>query len=93
MLRERQHLYFFRKIEDIIKRTISLEESRLLIKGTSELIENKSKHKKCTPWCVNRYIRWYSKYVSSMLEGAHAMSQWRGVIRAGEGTVRAGKDF
>ena len=32
-------------------------------------------------------------HVSSMLEGAHAMSQWRGVIRAGEGTIRAGKDF
>ena len=29
-------------------------------------------------------------HVSSMLEGAHAMSQWRGVIRAGEGTIRVG---
>ena len=72
-------------MEDIIKIVKSLEESGLLIKGISETIKNEAKEHK------------YGFF--SMLLGALAASILRnaltgqGVIRAGEGKIRAGQDF
>ena len=62
-----------------------LEESRLLVKGISETIKNETKEQK-------------GKFIS-MLLGTLAVSilgnalEGQGVIRTGEGTIRAGENF
>ena len=69
---------------DIMKMVNSLEETGLLIKGISETIKNKTKK--------------YKGGFLSMLLGTLAVS-WlgstagKGVIRAGEGAIRAAKNF
>ena len=69
---------------DIMKMVNSLEETGLLIKGISETIKNKTKK--------------YKGGFLSMLLGTLAVS-WlestagKGVIRAGEGAIRAAKTF
>ena len=69
---------------DIMKMANSLEETGLLIKGISETIKNKTKK--------------YKGGFLSMLLGTLAVS-WlgstagKGVIRAGEGAIRAAKNF
>ena len=70
---------------DIMKIVNSLEETGLLIKGISETIKNKTKK--------------YKGGFLSMLLGTLAVS-WlgstlagKGVIRAGEGAITAGKNF
>ena len=69
---------------DIMKMVNSLEETGLLIKGISETIKNKTKK--------------YKGGFLSMLLGTLAVS-WlgstagKGVIRAGEGAIRAAKKF
>ena len=73
------------EMEDIMKIVKSLEESGLLIKGIFEIIKNKTKEQK-------RELLW-------MLLGILAASllrsvlTWKGVIRAGEGTIRGGENF
>ena len=71
------------EIEDIMKIGKSLEQSGLLIKLISEAIKNEAKELKSG--------------LLSMLLGALAASllgnALTGVIRAGEGTIRAGQSF
>ena len=72
-------------MEYIIKIVKSLEESGLLIKGISETIKNEAKEQK-------------GGFLSMLLETLAASNlgstlTGRGVIRAAEGTIRAGKDF
>ena len=72
-------------MEDIMKIVKSLEESGLLINGISETIKNEAKEQK------GGFL--------TMLLGALAASMLgsaltrRGVVRAGEGTIRAGENF
>ena len=73
------------EMEDIMKIVKSLEESGLLINGISETIKNEAKEQK------GGFL--------TMLLGALAASMLgsaltrRGVVRAGEGTIRAGENF
>ena len=64
-------------MEDIIKKVKSLLESRLLIKGISETIKNEGKEQKG----------------GLLLETLAASVLGSAVIRAGESTIRAGKNF
>ena len=73
------------ELNDILKIVKSLEDSGVLLKGVSETIKNEAKEQ--------------SSGFLSMLLGALASSLWtdmllsrksKGVIRAGEGTIRAG---
>ena len=70
-------------MEDIIKIVKSFEESGLLIKGISETIKNETKEQK-------------GEFISILLETLAASMlgstlTGRGVIRPGEGTIRAGE--
>ena len=73
------------QMEDVIEIVTSLEESELLIKGISETNRNETKEQKGG--------------LLSMLLGTLAASMLgsaltgRGVIRAGEGTIKAGRNF
>ena len=73
------------EMDDIMKIVKSLEESGLLIKGTSETIKNEAKEQK--------------RGVLGMLLGTLGASLLgnlltvNGTIRAGEATIRAGQDF
>ena len=73
------------EMEDIIKIVKSLEESGLLIKEISETIKNETKEQKggFLPLSLRTLV-------ASMLRSALTGG---GVIRAGEGTIRAGKNF
>ena len=72
-------------MEDIMKIVKSLEELGLLIKGTSETIKNETKEQKGRFLSILLGIR-----AASMLRSA---LKGRGIIRAGEGTIRAGENF
>ena len=63
----------------------SLEESRLFIEEISETIKNKAKEQK------EAFIGMLLGTLAANLLG-NTLSG-RGVIRAGEGTIRAGKSF
>ena len=73
------------EMEDIMKIVNSLKESGLLIKGVSETIKNETKEQK--------------GQLLSMLLGTLAVSllgstlAGKGVIRAGEETIRADQNF
>ena len=73
------------EMEDIMKIVKSLEESGLLIKGVSETIKNEAKEQKggFLPMLLGTLA-------ASILANALA---GRRVIRAGEGTIRAGENF
>ena len=71
--------------EDIMKMVKSLEESGLLIKGISETFKNETKERKGGFLLMPFGTLAVSK-VRSALTG-------RRVIRADEGTIRAGEDF
>ena len=71
--------------EDIMKMVKSLEESGLLIKGISETFKNETKERKGGFLLMPFGTLAVSK-VGSALTG-------RRVIRADEGTIRAGEDF
>ena len=71
--------------EDIMKIVTSLEESGLFIKGVSKTMKNKAKLQK-------------SGFLSMFLGtlGANLLGNLlavKGVMRAVEGTIRAGQDF
>ena len=74
-----------KEMENIMKIVKLLEESRLLVKGISETIKNETKEQK-------------GKFIS-MLLGTLAVTilgnalEGQGVIRTGEGTIRAGENF
>lgn len=65
-----------------------------MIKGTSETIENETKEQKGRFLCVLLGTLGDS-LLRNMVAGKRAItvSQGRGVIRADEGTIRAGQDF
>ena len=73
------------EIKDIMKMFKSLEESELLIKGISETIKNEAKEQKggILPMIL-------VTLAASILRNALTR---KGIIRAGEGTIRAGQDF
>ena len=73
------------EMNDIMKIVKSLEESGLLIKGVSETIKNEAKEQK-------------GGFLGMLLGtlGASLLANLltvTGTIRAGEGTIRAGKNF
>ena len=69
----------------IMKTVKSLEESGLLIKGISQTIKNEAKEQKLgfLPMLLGIFA---ASMLGSALTG-------RGVIRVGEGTIRAGENF
>ena len=69
-------------MEDIMKRVKSLEESGLLIQGISKTIKNEAKEQK-----RGFLLMLLGTLAASVLGNALAE---QGVIRAGEGTNRAG---
>ena len=71
------------EMNDIIK--IALEESGLLIKGISETIKNEAKEQK-GGFLPLLLVTLTASVLGSVLTG-------RGVIRAGEGTIRLGKNL
>ena len=73
------------EMEDIMKIVKSPEESGLLVKGTSETTENETKEQKggFFPMLLGTLA---ASMLGSVLTG-------RGVIRAGEETIRAGENF
>ena len=73
------------EIKDIMKMFKSLEESELLIKGISETIKNEAKEQKGGILPVILVT-----LAASILRNALTR---KGIIRAGEGTIRAGQDF
>ena len=73
------------EMEDIIKIIKSRKESRLLIKGISETIKNKSKEQKSGSLPMLLGI------LASRVLGS-ALTR-RGAIREGEGTIRNGQNF
>ena len=68
------------EINDIMKIAKSLEESGSLIKGVSETIKNDAKNKK---WGFHGIL----------LGTLVAILRGKGITTAGEGTIRAGKNF
>ena len=68
-------------MKDIMKIVKSLEQSGLLIKGIGETIKNKAKEQKSG----------FFFYVFLCILGSTLTA--RGVIRASEGTIRAGENF
>ena len=73
------------EMKHIIKIVKSLEESGLLIKRVSEMIEKEVKEQKVI--FIPMFIGTLAAFVlGNMLRGP-------GVIRAGEGTIRAGQNF
>ena len=72
-------------MEDIIKTVKSIKESGLLIQGISETIKNEAKKQK------GGFLRMLLGTLAASILG-NALTR-RGVIRAGEETIRAGKHF
>ena len=73
------------EMEDIMKIVNSLEESGLLIKGISETIKNDTKEQK-RGFLPMLFGTLAASILGNALTG-------RGVIRAGEETIKAGQDF
>ena len=71
-------------MEDLIKIAQSLEESGLLVKGISETIKNETKEQK------ERFLLMLLETLAASALGSALTG--RGVIRAGEGTIRASKN-
>ena len=74
-----------KKWEDIMKIVKSLKESGLLIKGITETIKNEAKKQK-GGFLLMLLVTLVASMLGSALTG-------RGVIRAGEVTIRAGENF
>ena len=72
-------------MEDIMKIVKLLQESRLLIKGISQIIKNEAKKKK------DRFLKISLGTLSASIL-ANALTE-NGVIRAGERVIRAGQNL
>ena len=72
-------------MEDIMKTVKSIKESGLQIQGISETIKNEAKEQK------GGFLRMLLGTLAASILG-NALTR-RGVIRAGEETIRAGKHF
>ena len=73
------------EMEDILKIVKSIKESGLLLKGVSKTIENKARKQE------GGFLNLLLGSLGLSLLGNLLASQ--DVIRAGEGTIRAGQDF
>ena len=73
------------EMEDIMKIVKLLQESRLLIKGISQIIKNEAKEKK------DRFLKISLGTLSASIL-ANALTE-NGVIRAGERVIRAGQNL
>ena len=73
------------EMNDIIKLIQSLEESGLLIKGVSKTIRNEAKEQK------GRLLSMLLGTLGASLLGN--MLAGKGLMRPGEGTIRAGQEF
>ena len=73
------------EMEDILKIVQSIKESGLLLKGVSKTIENKVRKQE------GGFLNLLLGSLGLSLLGNLLASQ--DVIRAGEGTIRAGQDF
>ena len=73
------------EMEDIMKIVKLLEESGLLIQGISETIKNETKKQK------SRFISMLLGILAASILG-NALTG-KGVIRAGEGTIKSGEFF
>ena len=72
-------------MKDIMKIVKSLEQSGLLIKGIGETIKNKAKEQK------SGFFSMFLGTLAASILGSTLTA--RGVIRASEGTIRAGENF
>ena len=70
------------EMTDIINIVILLEDSGLLIKGISETIKNEAKEQKGGAFISTILVTLAASFLGNVLTG------W-GIIRAGEGTIRA----
>ena len=73
------------EIEGIVKMVKSFEESGPLVKGISEIIENETKEQK------GGFLPWLLGTLAASLLGCALKG--RGIIRAGQGVIRPGKNF
>ena len=73
------------EIEDIMKIIKPLEKSGILIKGISEAIKNEAKEQK------GRFLPMLLRTLAASILGNTLTG--KGVIRAGEGTIRVGQYF
>ena len=73
------------EMEDIMKIIKSLEKSGILIKGISETIKNEAKEQK------GRFLPMLLRTLAASILGNTLTG--KGVIRAGEGTIRVGQYF
>ena len=71
-------------MENVMKIVKSFEETRLLIKGMSETIKNEAKEQK------GQFLSMLLGILAASLSGSPLTG--RGVIRAGEGKIRASED-
>ena len=74
-----------KEMEDIVKIVESIEESGLLLKGINETTKYKAKEQK------GGFLSMLLGTLAASLLGSALVE--RGVIRAGEGTIRAGENF
>ena len=72
-------------MNDVMKIVKSLAESGLSMKGVSETIKNETKEQK------DRFLSMLLGALSASLLGN--LFTDKGIIRAGEGTIRTGEDF
>ena len=73
------------EIEDIMKIIKPLEKSGILIKGISEAIKNEAKEQK------GQFLPMLLRTLAASILGNTLTG--KGVIRAGEGTIRVGQYF
>ena len=73
------------EIEDIMKIIKPLEKSGILIKGISEAIKNEAKEQR------GRFLPMLLRTLAASILGNTLTG--KGVIRAGEGTIRVGQYF
>ena len=81
------------EIEDIIKIAKSLEDSGLLLKGVSKTVENEVKEQK--GGFLNMLLGALAARLLRNLstgQGINRTGKGRGIIRVGEGVLRAGCD-
>ena len=74
-----------KEMNDIVKIIKSLEESNLLIKGVSKIIQNEAKEQK------GGFLGMLLGFLGASLLGN--LLTGKGTIRAGEGTITAAQDF
>ena len=73
------------EMEDVIKIVKSLEKSELLVKGIGETIKNEAKEQK------GGFLSTLLGTLAASILGSALTG--RGVIRAGEGTIKVGENF